>query len=595
MPRPRAKVVTVLAIAVAALAYVAFLAAGHAIRWQRGWFVVETGPYFWSIRPNGLFVLEAVMSAVVLALFLSTRLRRFLTRSRWIETAAFALVAMGLVTLILACTYRLDDVSGPLFLSQIAPAVVVACLLYVYARAAPVGRVLRRFWLPVVAGASIALSWLADTILFGNHAVITDAHSQIWQARLLLSGRWVLDMPQAVRDVIEIPNAMRTVPTYAQYAPGHIVLLMPFLAVGLWPQVLNYLSGAATAVLATMIAARLYGRTAAVLCALLMLSSPFVWIMNASAMNHTTAALALTIAAFLLIRRRSQAAAGFALAWAFITRPLTAAAHGVVWFIDTLRGAGRVRNLLLLAAGAAAPLAFFALYNFKTTGSPLRPGYQASDFISNRLGFWSSGDYSFTPITSLHYNVTNAVWLNRFLFGWPIPLLVPVVVWFIFVRSSRGTRLLLSLVAAQVVAYSFYHFHQLLLGARMLYEIVPLAIILLSGGLAVPMRRRRPGARLLRWIFIICAIGAVPIGYSHWLLRYYPGPFRQMDEWMRQQRLDRPTVVIMPKEYPDTVGPYLLRPGDPPLYFVPKPKEAQARTLPEFTGHQFLVYDNPEY
>jgi hypothetical protein len=97
-------------------------------------------------------------------------------------------------------------------------------------------------WLAAGAGAAVMVySW---RVLYQDQPVVTDSQSQIAQARLLLAGHWRLAVPQALRDVICFPYAVKLAPSYSQYPPGYILPLMGVIGLKLPPQALDVLTAA---------------------------------------------------------------------------------------------------------------------------------------------------------------------------------------------------------------------------------------------------------------------------------------------------------------------------------------------------------------
>ena len=114
--------------------------------------------------------------------------------------------------------------------------------------------------------------------------------------------------------------------------------------------------------------------------------------------------------------------------------------------------------LLAVAAGAVTSLVLF--YNSLTNGNPLLFGYVVKYGAGHEIGFghsaWGEGH---TPLKGIVFSGHDLNMLNRFLFEWPIPALLPIGVlfasgvadrkdWLLAARFPRPAgRLLLLLVS----------------------------------------------------------------------------------------------------------------------------------------------------
>ena len=223
-----------------------------------------------------------------------------------------------------------------------------------------------------------------------------------------------------------------------------------------------------------------------------------------------TAAAALLICGFRTARREAQlgcwAAAGFLIAWAGATRPLTGLALGaaIVLFVLLLERPSRqgvVQAGAVIAAGAAFPLIYLFWYNLSTTGSPLRFGYTLAERGFQALGFgtrgfvrYGSDGLPFLDVSRFgaHEAAVHAArGLRRMLaVFWPASLVLPLV----FLALHLGARIRWRLVAPFAllpVAYFFYFFA----GVRFVFELLPFAMVA-TAWLAVRVWDRRPLAAL---------------------------------------------------------------------------------------------------
>jgi hypothetical protein len=303
--------------------------------------------------------------------------------------------------------------------------------------------------------------------------------------------------------------------------------------------------------------------------------------------------------------------AGLALGWAVITRPPTGLAHGLVWaavwaalwFIHRT-GAGYhtpdSRRTLARAAmwtvlGLALPAAVFMIYNAHTTGHPLRMAYMVRSPEVHRLGFRSEGPLAYSPLDALNNLAANLATLNFLLLGWAIGSWTALLVWWKRTRLARPEVVIIALVAGQTMIYVLYHYHDLYLGPRFLFETVPFLVLLAAWGLAPTIRRGGSAACLMVAVLALLAVGGQVRGVDYWWPRFSPIVAEQsaLERFMRElEPLERPTVVLLRHPYDEMIGRWFPSDRDrPPLYFVLEKNQARARALPELAGFDWIRMD----
>jgi hypothetical protein len=343
----------------------------------------------------------------------------------------------------------------------------------------------------VFAGAAtFAFSLFA---LHGDPNLI-DATSQLMQARHLASGSF--SGPSSALGAFWHLQQSITTPAgwVSQYPPGHVVLLA-----------LGYLLGAVSLVGPAILALTVYFgvRTAELLFeentmaarvgGVLLSTSPFLLAHAGAYMNHTSAALFLTLAIYFALRAglrgRGLLLSGAALGALFTIRPLTALTVGGVLSAFVIVRGKRALALGWMAAGAAPFLILVGLYNAHFFGDALRFGYEAALGPDGALGFgldpWGN---PYGLVQAIAYTSAELVALNLQLLESAIPAVVVVA---LFVscapRLYAGDRLLLALALAPLLTHLFYWHHGLFMGPRMLNEYAPLWCLLFArAALALP-------------------------------------------------------------------------------------------------------------
>jgi hypothetical protein len=258
-----------------------------------------------------------------------------------------------------------------------------------------------------------------------------------------------------------------------------------------------------TVPLAWALAHRVFGRRAGLLTLVLVALSPFFLLISATMLAHATAALALTAFAYAAVRVLDAPAAtvwwfaaGSALGWAGLTRPLTAAAFALPWIVLL---AGRVRHdrrairgagvFILTVAGSAG---LFAGYNAAVTGDPFRTGYQV--FADARNFTFTLGSLTGVPapLASLYELFYSLARLNFWLLGWPVSLLfIPF-----FSRKPAAWGLALGSLLT-LVAYAVFRVPSINVVGPVHYGelAVPLLVLSASGLEQLAVRARNAFAR----------------------------------------------------------------------------------------------------
>jgi hypothetical protein len=369
----------------------------------------------------------------------------------------------------------------------------------------------------LVVAFTFVVTNLVSLLVFQHMPHIQDSIAQVFQARIFASGRLYLPaMPFPdffdYTHVINIPGstghpasgfAVEGWPGaagrwYSQYPFLHPLLLALGVLVGM-PWVINPLLGALTAPAIYLLGRELYDERTGRVAALLSCLSPFLFNMSAEYMNHTSALLFVTL--FLLFYARTaglggrpagrwhQAVlAGVMIGLVVNIRPYTAAAlclpfagYGVYLMVrEPRRFAGRFA-LMVLAAAAVSSLSL--LYNWLTNGHPMLFGYVVKWGAAHEIGFgragWGEGH---TPLRGLLNTGNDWNMVNKALFEWPLPALLPILVPFAAGTRDRRDWLLGGSFLCLSAAYFFYWYHGGVFGPRFLFEASAALLLLAARG-----------------------------------------------------------------------------------------------------------------
>ena len=277
---------------------------------------------------------------------------------------------------------------------------------------------------------------------------------------------------------------------FSQYPFGHPLVLAVGELVGA-PWLVPPLVGSLTVLCLYLVGRRMYGAGAALLAALLLVTSPFFQMTASNFMSHNTGALALTAATLFLVARgshprRTGFLSGLLLGFLLNVRPLTAAGvfiPFVAWLALDVRSATVRRQAVSRAAwwggGFALMLFAFLLYDRLLTGSFLKTPYSYTTLSSDTLGFF--GTHSLAA--GLMNTETNLALLTLVLDGWPLFVgLLFAALPFVLGTRARFDYFLLAGVVSIVAAWATYRGVFIMYGPRFWYEAVPFLILLSARG-----------------------------------------------------------------------------------------------------------------
>jgi len=395
---------------------------------------------------------------------------------------------------------------------------------------------------------AFVLANLISLVVFEHIAHIPDSISQLFQARLFASGHLYLPSPR-FHEFFDSLHIINNGHWYSQYPPFHSVLLTLGVLAGA-PWIINPLLGALTAPAIYLLGREVYdertGRVAGVLAGL----SPFVINMSSEFMNHTSTLLFLTLALLFLFRLMKPGRfhhallAGLFLGLAADIRPYTALAMMAplaVYALDASRRTRPTRQTVLtflpLLFTLALCIGLLLVYNQLVNGAALKFGYVVRWGAGHEVGFGHSGwGASHTPLRGLINTGNNLNGLNRYLFEWPLPGLLPVVLLFLSGAARKEDWLLLSSFLTLTVAYFFYWYQDLCFGPRFLFEAVVALCLLTSRSFSTigPLLVRRFGVmvppdsvrRVLLRIVPLALLVAAGIGIPPLYLNKYRSYYR---------------------------------------------------------------------
>jgi hypothetical protein len=351
---------------------------------------------------------------------------------------------------------------------------------------------------PVLIGGAALFAFAASATLavvaFARQPQDADEVAHLFHAKILAAGRLSLPV-DANPEFFAMDDMIDWGRWYSHFPVGGPAVLVPGVLTG-FAWLVNPFLTALAVVGVYAFARRAYGEAVARASAVLFALAPFVLFMGASYMNHSATLLLVTIALTQLAiwieadeqrdLDRSAALLGLAVGAAFIIRPVDAlalaAVIGVMQLVELRRGGGRLRSLAFQIVGGLLPVAVLFWVNARTTGAPMRLGYEVLYGTAHQLGFHDDPyGVPFTPSRALGLLSKYLLQLNVVLFEWPLPALGLLAAGlFALRRPSRWDYLLIGSFAAQAIAYSLYWGDGMFRGPRYLFTALVAVVILVA-------------------------------------------------------------------------------------------------------------------
>lgn len=365
-----------------------------------------------------------------------------------------------------------------------------------------------------LAAISLAMNLSAAYYLFDFKPHVIDSVDQFFHAKIIATGH-VRAVSHPLPEFFDLPLMINDGHWYSQYPPGHLVLIAAGLLLGA-PGLVNPLLGTLTLAILYGLARSIYDEKTARLAALLGLASPFILFMSSEYMSHASALFFCTLFYFFFVQTVQKSnigyafAAGSCLGLLFLIRPYSAVAvtlPACLYFVFLFIRRPELywQRTGALAIAALLGLALFLLFNYATTGDPLTTGYGKVWNKHTLPGFNEENHHTIGKGIKQTLNNLNA--LQKYLFEWPVPSLLFVVLLFAFGGLNRWDVLFACSFASLALFYLFYYYQDYCFGPRFYYESAAMAVLLTSRG-------------ILRTIRHLCAVTGVAVARlrNQWLL-----------------------------------------------------------------------------
>lgn len=372
----------------------------------------------------------------------------------------------------------------------------------------------------VLGGIAVVLYAVVAHQVLSAKPLLIDEIIQVWQGRLLASGRLSVPVPEFP----EFSTAMHLVDhegrRFGQFPMGGPAMLaLGTLAGAEW--LVGPVFAAASVVLVWGILRRVAESDGVALGGtLLFMAAPFTVFLAGSHMNHVTTLTWLLVAMLALVRttQGGGVTAGFVTGLGFgmaaTIRPVDALAFalpGGLWLLHRAWTTRRVGPLLASGLGVALPVALLLAANAATTGHPLRFAYTVLWGDAHDLGFHATpwGELH-SPRAGLELVSLYFLRLQQYFLEAPFPALVPAAIALAVGPRLRGFDRYLLVSGGLLVGLYFAYWHDgFFLGPRFMYPLLPLLALWTARSQPAVKRITAAGMGYRVWCF--AALAAVPL------------------------------------------------------------------------------------
>lgn len=361
---------------------------------------------------------------------------------------------------------------------------------------------LKKMWIPwpVVLCALLVFIFtnLISYFIFEHIPHINDEIVYLFQAQIFMSGQLYYPSPCG-KEFFDFTHMINNGKWYSQYPLGYPLLLVFGLLLKA-PWIVNPLFAAFSIIIFYLLGKEIYDEKVGVLAAVLGSVSIWFLLMSSTMMSHTSCMFFTSVFLLFLFRSLKNPSfanglvAGLGLGMVILIRPYAAFFISLPFLIfytgKLLKNFRRnLKNATAFALILLISIFSLLLYNYLTNDNFLTFGYEVSHGKAHGIGFGKTG-YTDIPHTVFlgFTQVFNYIGsLNNYLFGWPLSSFFAIVPLFFLTKinpESRKKDLLLASGLFSLLAGLFFFWGTyILIGARMIFEALPILLLLSARGL----------------------------------------------------------------------------------------------------------------
>lgn len=352
---------------------------------------------------------------------------------------------------------------------------------------------------PVIACALFVFIFtnLFSFFIFNHIPRVHDEIDYLFQAKIFKSGRLYVPSPCA-KEFFNFAHMINNGKWYSQYPPGYPFLLLLGLLMQA-PWLINPLLAALSIILFYFLGKEIYDSQVGLLAAIFGSISIWFLLMSSTMMSHTSCMFFISLFLFFLFRSLKKPStingllAGLGLGMALLIRPYTALLISVpflLFYVSRLFKNFKIirKNSIALILILTISVFILLIYNNITNNDFFTFGYEVCHGKEHGIGFGKTG-YTDTPHTvflgfTQIFDYIKA--LNKYLFGWPLSSFLAIFPLFFFTKTNFTYRkkdlVLASGFFSLLVGFFLYWGTHILIGARMIFEVIPILILLSARG-----------------------------------------------------------------------------------------------------------------
>ena len=353
---------------------------------------------------------------------------------------------------------------------------------------------------PVIACALFVFVFtnLISFFIFEHIPHINDEIVYLFQAKIFKLGKLYLPSPCG-KELFDFTHMINNGKWYSQYPPGYPILLVFGLFLNA-PWLVNPFFAALSVIIFFYIGKEIYDKKVGILTTVLGSISIWFLLMSSSMMSHTSCMFFTTLFLLFLFRSLKKPSftngmvAGLGLGMVLLIRPYTALFISlpflIFYAVQFLKNFKRnLKNATAFALIGILSLSLLLIYNYFTNGDLFTFGYEVSHGKAHGIGFGKTG-YTDIPHTvflgfTQVFNYLGS--LNKYLFGWPLSSFFAIIPLFFLAKINPESRkkdlILVSGFFSILISLFFFWGTYILIGARMIFETLPILILLSARGL----------------------------------------------------------------------------------------------------------------
>jgi len=354
-------------------------------------------------------------------------------------------------------------------------------------------------WLVLACAVFVfVFSGLFSYLVLDHSPHINDEISYLFQAKIFKLGKFYVPSPCA-KEFFNFTHIINNGKWYSQYPPGHPIILLFGLLIGA-PWIINPFLASLGIILFYFLGKEIYNVKVGIWASFLGAISIWYLVMSSTMMSHLSCAFFITLFLLFFFRSlkkpsiRNGFFCGLGLGMAILIRPQAAIFICIPFvFFYAIKMLSKLKimwkNALTVFSIILVFILFFGFFNQSTNGHPLKMGYEVSHGKEHGFGFGKTGytDIKHSPFLGFYQIGQYMEELNSHLFGWPLSsffLVLPLILTFrIKDKYNQYDFLLFSGFIALLIPLFFYWGTYVLIGARMVFESIPILLLLNARGL----------------------------------------------------------------------------------------------------------------